>query len=218
MPRREPPDDVSSLRRALKAALEMTDPDGRPVGNAKYGVYAFFDFDGEPIYVGQTVEQLRIRIGRHLTGRRSDSVAKAVLDPDEVAELEVWPFFDLEHLSSKDPEVRDTLARAERTVFDLVLRTSRFKAVLNEGDIPEAEALHLPPSYRATIVPSDLRNRKSHPDVRIARRAATIAELARQLSERKVSIGLRRTLHTQARRLEHLARTRLEEHRMKSDE
>lgn len=212
------PNDVASLRGALKAALDLTDPEGRPIGNAKYGVYAFFDFDGEPIYVGQTVEQLRIRIGRHLTGRRSDSVAKAVLDPDEVAELEVWPFFDIEHLSSKDPRVRDTLARAEHTVFELVLRTSTFGAVLNEGEIPEAEAVELPPSYRAMIVPADLRKRKSHPDVRIARRAATIAELARQLSERKVSIGLRRTLHTQARRLEHLARKRLADYGAEPDD
>jgi len=70
MPPHRAPDDVAALRKALKAALDVPDSQGRPVGNAKYGVYAFFDFNGEPIYVGQTVEQLRTRIGRHLTGRR----------------------------------------------------------------------------------------------------------------------------------------------------
>lgn len=56
-------------------------------------MYAFFDYDGEPIYVGQTIEVLRGRVGRHLTGRRLDAVGKFVLDPFEVLELEVWPTF-----------------------------------------------------------------------------------------------------------------------------
>jgi hypothetical protein len=47
--------------------------------------------------------------------------------------------------------------------------------------------------------------------VRIARRASTIASLARVISERKVSRGLRQTLLTQARRLERLAAERLKD-------
>jgi len=46
------------------------------------------------------------------------------------------------------------------------------------------------------------------PNFRIARRANTIANLARVISERKVSRGLRQTLLTQARRLEKLAAER----------
>ena len=41
--------------------------------------------------------------------------------------------------------------------------------------------------------------------------ARTIADLARVISERHVSLGLRRMLWVQSRRLEPLARTRLEE-------
>jgi hypothetical protein len=52
--------------------------------------------------------------------------------------------------------------------------------------------------------------RRRHPDIRIARRASTIASLARVISERDVSKGLRRTLLTQAQRLERLARQRFE--------
>jgi len=48
-----------------------------------------------------------------------------------------------------------------------------------------------------------------HSDARIARRASTIANLARVISERNVSKGLRRTLLTQAQRLEQLAARRL---------
>ena len=47
--------------------------------------------------------------------------------------------------------------------------------------------------------------------MRIERRANTIARLARVIRERTVSPGLRRTLFTQARRLELLASSRLDE-------
>ncbi|KAF0208176.1 MAG: excinuclease ABC subunit C [Gammaproteobacteria bacterium] len=45
------------------------------VGHYKWGVFAFLDYDGEPIYVGQTNEVLRTRTGRHLTNQRTNAVA-----------------------------------------------------------------------------------------------------------------------------------------------
>jgi hypothetical protein len=47
-----------------------------------------------------------------------------------------------------------------------------------------------------------------HPDLRIARRAGTMARLAKIIAERKVAKGLRRALLTQARRLAWLAERR----------
>ena len=44
-----------------------------------------------------------------------------------------------------------------------------------------------------------------------ARRARTIADLARVISERRVGTGIRRTLWVQAQRLEFMARKRLVE-------
>ena len=64
---------------------------------------------------------------------------------------------------------------------------------------------------RGCIIPEELYEQRKHPDVRIARRATTIAALARVISEREVSKGLRRTLKTQARRLERLATQRYDE-------
>ena len=52
-------------RGALKE-LAASHPSDQKLGNFRFGVYAFFDYDGEPIYVGQTNEQLRVRIRRHL--------------------------------------------------------------------------------------------------------------------------------------------------------
>jgi len=110
MPLKEP-EEVKALYKGVTAALDTDNGDGRKVGNCKYGVYLFYDYDGEPIYVGRTIESLRIRIRRHLTNQRTDAVAMSVLDPFEVAEIEMWPFWDLE--SASTAEVKTTLDRAD---------------------------------------------------------------------------------------------------------
>lgn len=200
------PHDVAAIRKTISAFLNTTDNRGRLVGNAQYGIYVFYDYDNEPIYVGQTREKLRTRIRRHLTNQRTDAVAMNVLDPFEVAEIEIWPVYAA---GKSTAEITSFLNSAEYTVFQKVLRASALKAVLNEKDIRTSPKVALPPSFRGKIIPEELYNHRKHPDVRIARRANTIASLARVISEREVSKGLRRTLLTQARRLERLARQRL---------
>jgi hypothetical protein len=131
-----------------------------------------------------------------------------VLDPQEVAEIEVWPF----DFSGKDAvEIKTTLARAEYTAYKKVFEESKLKAVLNEKDIPVTKTLTLPKSYRGKIVPEPTYTHRKHPDIRIARRAAQAAELAKIITERKVSKGLRRTLFQQTRRMESLSKQRLDE-------
>ncbi|MXX44346.1 MAG: GIY-YIG nuclease family protein [Acidimicrobiales bacterium] len=201
------PLDVTELYDGVDRVLGLLGTDGRAAGDCKFGVYLFSDYDGEPIYVGQTREQLRTRIRRHLTNQRTDAVAMRVLDPFEVAAIEMWPFWDLHE--ETDEIIKDTLDRAEFTVYQQALADSLFNAVLNEGDIPEAELIELPNSVRGEILPGASRTKREHPDIRIARRARTIADLARVISERKVQSGIRRTLWVQAQRLEYLARTRL---------
>jgi hypothetical protein len=73
------------------------------------------------------------------------------------------------------------------------------------------DLIDLPQSYRGRIIPDDIFPQRKHPDVRLARRANTIAALARVISERKVTKALRTTLLTQAQRLERLAAQRLAE-------
>ena len=188
--RYDPPPETALLRNRLREALKTQDDQGRVVSSARHGVYLFYDYDEEPIYVGQTYERLSSRIGRHLTNQRTDAVAMNVLDPFEVAEIEMWPFFELE---------------------DAPTNVAKDEAILNEGDIASTEPIELPPSLRLRVVPDEVFEERKHPDTRIARRASTIAALARAISEREVSKGLRRTLLTQAKRLEHLARARLDE-------
>jgi hypothetical protein len=131
-----------------------------------------------------------------------------VLDPFEVAEIRVWPL-ELSQLSEKDQ--KEYLDRAEFTLFQKVIRESKLRAVLNEKPLKPAQLVELPKSYGKRIIPENIYPQRKHPDIRIARRASTIANLARVISERKASRGLRQTLLTQARRLERLASERLKD-------
>lgn len=208
IPKKEP-EEVTALYVGVTNAMNTDYGDGRRVGDCKCGVYLFYDYDGEPIYVGRTEEKLRGRIRRHLTNQRTDAVAMSVLDPFEVAELEMWPFWELE--SAGKAEVKATLDRAEYTVYLKALRESQFGVVLNEKEIKPTDETDLPKSVRVSVLPEELRRKREHPDIRLARRARTIANLARVISERSVKPGIRRTLWAQARRLEHLAKIRLED-------
>ena len=61
--------------------------------------------------------------------------------------------------------------------------------------------IKIPVSVLGCVVSADVSRLRDHPDLRIARRAATLARLAQVISERKVQKGLRRTLLAQANRL-----------------
>lgn len=204
------PEDVAAIRSEIRRFFSTKDGSGQRIGSYKHGVYAFYDYDGEPIYVGQTVEKLSGRVSRHLTNQRTDAVAMNVLDPFEVAHIEVWPLDAMvKGLGKKDKKA--FLDRAEYTVFQMVLRDSALGAVLNEKEMAPKSEVDLPPSHKQRIIPDSIYRQRKHPDIRIARRATTIANLARVISERDVSDGLRRTLLTQARRLERLAAQRVQE-------
>ena len=191
---------------------ETSEPINQKIGNFRYGVYAFFDYDGEPIYVGQTNEQLRVRIRRHLTNQRTDAVAMKVLDPFEVFEIEIWPLPDFEG-QDMTASIARRLNWLERAVFDRLIEQSRFKAILNERDpqLVVDEGAVIPTSVRGRIVSEAVLKLRGHPDTRIARRAETLSLLAKVIAERRVQSGLRRTLLTQAKRLAWLAERRMNE-------
>jgi GIY-YIG catalytic domain-containing protein len=209
-----PPFETADLRRNLVEFLDseffvqninrMT-----KIGGFKWGVYAFFDYDGEPIYVGQTNEQIRTRIRRHLTNQRTDAVAMSVLDPFEVYEIQVWPLPEFQSVSGSDPHARAHLDALEFLVYEDAIRKSKFGAVLNEKNPPRPTLnVEIPLSLRKRIVSDAVYKIRSHPDFRIARRALIISRLAQVISERKVQDGLRRVLLTQAKRLQWLAQRR----------
>lgn len=210
-----PPFETEDLRenlaRVLDTPFEQGDGPAVPVGNFRWGVYAFFDYDGEPIYVGQTNERLRTRIRRHLTNQRTDAVAMSVLDPFEVFEIEVWPLPSLRDAPRSDAAARKHLDALERLITQRAIENSQFKAILNEKDPPPGQlAVDAPTSLRGRIVSDRVYELRSHPDFRLARRALILSRLAQVISERKVQGGLRRVLLIQAKRLQWLAARRYE--------
>lgn len=209
-----PPFETEDLRSNLSTFLTQNFEDAitgkrRAIGGFKWGVYAFFDYDGEPIYVGQTKEKVSTRIRRHLTNQRTDAVAMSVLDPFEVYEVEVWPLPQFQKTGATDVAAKAQLDALEDLVYQEAIAGSTFKAVLNEKDPPAPTVVVTkPPSFRYRLVSDEVHKIRSHPDFRIARRALIISRLAQVISERKVQGGLRRVLLTQAKRLQWLAERR----------
>jgi hypothetical protein len=219
--KQQPPRAVKLIRAEFNKLMQEPDPSrpGMTIGTAKTGIYAFFDYDREPIYVGQTSSSFGDRLSRHLTGQRSDAVAKFILDPFEVAFVSMW---SLPHIAEARSEIDPTKAAStaakrrmlhpyEYTVYAKLEVESGFGAVLNEGFIVATDLVKLPEPVSGRIIPGELWDDRKHADVRIARRASTIARLSQMISEREVSDGMRRTLLLQARRLEWLANQRIYE-------
>lgn len=209
-----PPFETEDLRSNLTKFLAEPFHDPvinreRPVGSFKWGVYAFFDYDGEPIYVGQTKEKVSTRIRRHLTNQRTDAVAMSVLDPFEVYEIVVWPLPEFQNTAAGNADAKAHLDALENLIYQQAIEGSTFKAVLNEKDPPPPTVtVKEPPFLQYRIVSDDVHKIRSHPDFRIARRALIISRLAQVIAERKVQGGLRRVLLTQSMRLQWLAERR----------
>ncbi|MGW1778566.1 GIY-YIG nuclease family protein [Streptomyces sp. NPDC002143] len=205
-----PAPQVQDFRDLLNGALKAADPQGRKWSDAQWGCYAFYDYEGEPIYVGQTNEKLRARVRRHLTNQRTDAVAMRILDVFEVAEMELWPLWEFEGVKAKDSDAKKHLDAVEYSAYLQAIERSRFHAILNEKIPPRSQRVDLPPSQRFDLISEETRRERGHPDIRIARRAETISRLAAVAHERgEVSDGLRRALVIQAVRLAYLAASRL---------
>lgn len=212
-PERRPPSKnslptpfVRSFRELLSDALATVDDSSGKQLRSCIGVYAFYDYDGEPIYVGQTAENFGTRIGRHLTGQRSDTLAYRILDPFEVAEMQFWP---AEYVRG-DPDKTARLNALEYSVYRNAIDDSKYHAILNEKIPPWSARIEPGHSFRFPLIPERMREDREHPDVRIARRAETLARVAAVAHERgEVSPGLRRVIVIQAVRLADLAAARL---------
>jgi hypothetical protein len=132
-----------------------------------------------------------------------------VLDPMEVHSIAVWPLPQFQDTSASNADAVAQLNALEHAVFQQLLAESEFGAVLNEKDPPAPTvSIEVPGCIRDTVVSAEVSRLRDHPDLRIARRASTLAKLAQTISERKVQKGLRRTLLAQAKRLQALAQRR----------
>ncbi|WP_067790919.1 GIY-YIG nuclease family protein [Nocardia amikacinitolerans] len=194
----------------LDDALRAQDSEGRTWSAAKRGCYAFYDFDGQPIYVGATHLGLRERIRRHLTNQRTDAVAMNILDPLEVAELELWPLWELQDAHANNSAARHRLDATEYTVYIHALDRVSTGGLLNEKTPRTTQVIPLPPSIRLPLVDDWTRAEFGNPDARLARRAENLARLAARVFERgQANDGARKALLVQALRITRLSASRL---------
>ncbi|WP_243707293.1 GIY-YIG nuclease family protein [Micromonospora sp. KC606] len=202
---------VRAFHVLLDQALSEKDTDGRVWGNARFGCYAFYDLDGEVLYVGSASEGLRTRVRRHLTGHRTDAVATRILDVHEVAELELWPIWALEEVGRSDRlRVQNELPGIESAIYRRAVAENQFGPPLNEVTPADMNPATLPPSRRFALLDESIRQERSHPDARLARRAENLARLASTVLERgSANDGMRRALLIQAARFTALAATHL---------
>lgn len=207
-PKSLPTPFVREFRKLLAEALRTIDPKSGKKLTSCIGVYGFYDYDGEPIYVGQTQKSFGDRVGRHLTGQRTDTLAYRILDPFEVAEVRLWPYEEARKL---EPLQKKTAINSlEYSVYLTAIEQSKYRAILNEKIPPVSPRIELPDSYRFALIADEMREEREHPDVRIARRAETLSRVAAVAHERgQVSAGLRRVIVIQALRLADLASARL---------
>jgi hypothetical protein len=122
--------------------------------------------------------------------------------------MELWP---LDHARQLPKADRGRAVDAiEYSAYLSAIEKSKYRAILNEKIPPVSPRVDLPTSHRFVLVPDDMRPDREHPDVRIARRAETLARVAAVAHERgEVSAGLRRVIVVQAVRLADLAAARL---------
>ncbi len=122
--------------------------------------------------------------------------------------MELYP---VQHLRQEPAKVRRALVDAiEYSAYVRAIQKSKYKAILNEKIPPVSAIVALPAAYRFDLIPENMREDREHPDVRIARRAETLARVAAVAHERgEVSAGLRRVIVIQAVRLADLAAARL---------
>ncbi|WP_441020207.1 hypothetical protein, partial [Enterococcus faecium] len=86
-----------------------------------------------------------------------------ILEVFEVAEVEVWPLWELQSTPPKRTD-KDQFTRAMKTLdateYSAYLQSierSRFKAILNEKIPPLSERIDLPASYRYNLVDAETR-------------------------------------------------------------
>ena len=138
----------------------------------------------------------------------------SVLDPFEVYSIGVWPLHQFQNLLGKKAggdahkNAAAHLNDLEAAVYAQCINESKFKAVLNEKIPIAVNKVDLPEGYRGVLISPEVKKLRDHPDIRLARRSATIARLTSIISEREVRPGLRRTLLIQAKRLQWLAEQR----------
>ncbi|WP_372827189.1 GIY-YIG nuclease family protein [Polaromonas sp.] len=152
------------------------------------GVYVLCDLDEIPIYVGQSTDGIRRRVGRHLTSARSDIIANRQIDVWEIAY--VWAY----------PTPREEIAALEAQLF----HHFDSKSKLMNGTIPQkAKRGKVPnPFFRVQVMPDEELKNKKDPAQRLPRQAAHYAQIVGHFLDVKNSRQIARAMTSHFVRLQ----------------
>lgn len=152
------------------------------------GVYALCDLDGQPIYVGQSVDGIRSRVRRHLTSARSDIIANRQVDVWEIAFVWGWPV-----------ETVDQVAPLEGAVF---VQYDAEQALMN-GKIEHGPAgpVVWPDKQVVQVIEETERVQRLQPAQRLARQIQQYNLLVDYILNVKDAAHLKRSLEAHFQRL-----------------
>lgn len=152
------------------------------------GVYALCDLDGQPIYVGQSVDGIRARVQRHLTSARSDVIANRQVDVWEIAYVWAWPVADKADIASLEAAVFQT--------FDAQ------QPLMNGKTLPADRAWDTWPDKQVVqVIAEDERLRRLEPAQRLTRQIQQYNTLVDYILTVKDAKHLKRSLDAHFNRL-----------------
>ncbi len=152
------------------------------------GVYALCDLDGQPIYVGQSVDGIRSRVRRHLTSARSDIIANRQVDVWEIAYVWGWPVQSVAEV-----------APLEGAVF---ARYDAEQALMN-GKIEQGpvDPVIWPDKQVVQVIEENERLQRLQPAQRLARQIQQYNLLVDYILNVKDAVHLKRSLEAHFQRL-----------------
>jgi hypothetical protein len=152
------------------------------------GVYVLCDLDQVPLYVGQSTDGIRKRVGRHLTSARSDIIANRQLDVWEVAY--VWTY----------PKDKKKIKALEALLY----HHFNPKSQLINGSVPPkpANASKAPePAQKVQIMSNENIAARRDPTQRLPRQATHYAEIVGHFLEVKQSKQIAKAMAAHFQRL-----------------
>jgi hypothetical protein len=155
----------------------------------KIGVYVLCDLDEVPLYVGQSVDGIRKRVGRHLTSARSDIIANRQLDVWEIAYVWAYPV-----------DSRDEIKPLEALLY----HHFNPKSQLINGTVPPKpeNTLNVPePAQKVQIMSKENIAARQDPTQRLPRQAHHYAEIIGHFLEVKQSQQIGKAISAHFQRL-----------------
>lgn len=153
------------------------------------GCYVLTDLDNVPIYVGQSTDGIRSRVGRHLTSARSDIVANRQIDVWEIAYVWAYPVTDKSKINQLEANLFYHFDNQSQLMNGQTPRVSP-----TSSSIPD-------PSETIQVITNEDLNERLSPEARLPRQAQHYAQLVDHYLVVKQSTQIARSMQAHFERL-----------------